>query len=175
MKTISAILFLCFMFSASAQKYQDTQYFTKEIYISSFIRENDTTIFLYEKGNFERPRATPGHGVKNIKALYENIAVLLEKEFPIKPDSKTIDMIKNIMLDLVYNGKGEICFYEYRMSPATYNGIPDLEHKLYRFITAFKTEGMLKYDLRQGIPLDSCSAAGCGFKPAIRSMWQSEK
>jgi len=159
------------MFYASAQKYQDTQYFTKEIYVS--VISDSTTIYLYEKGDCKEPHVTFGHGM-NPHALYQNIAVLLEKEFPTKPDPKIIDMIKDIQLDLVYNGKGEIRFYKYRMSPTTYSGIPDLERKLYHFITAFKTEGLLKYDLRQGTALDSCSAAGCGFKPAIKYMWQSE-
>lgn len=173
MKTTLIILFTGFTISIFAQR-QNTEYFTKEIYISTMF--NDTTVFLYEKGNYIQPRVMLGHGVKNPKALYENIAILLEKEFPIKPDSKTINMIKNIQLDLVYNGKGEIRFYSFRMSSTTYNGIPDLERKLYHFITAFKAKGMLNYDISsEGAPLDSCSFAGSGFRPAIKYMWQSKE
>ncbi len=164
-------IFVSVLFFASAQKYQDTEYFTKKISVSSMF--SDTVVFLYEKGNHTWPRATPCHGMRNLKALYENIAMLLEKEFPTKPDSKTIDMLKDICFDLVYNGRGEVRFYHYRMKLATYRSIPDLERKLYRIITAIKAEGMLKYDLRQGAPLDSCSPAGCGFKPAIKFMWKS--
>lgn len=164
-------IFVSIVFSTSAQKYQDTEYFTKKISVSSMF--SDTVIYLYEKGDYIWPRATLGHGMKNLKAFYENITVLLEKEFPTKPDSKTIDMLKDINFDLVYNGRGKIRFYHFRMSLATYRGIPDLERKLYHIITAIKTEGLLKYDLRQGIPLDSCSATGCGFRPAIKVLWKS--
>jgi len=165
------------MFSASAQKYQDTQYFTKEIYVSSFIRENDTTLFLYEKGNYTKPRTMLGHSIppQQIKPFYDDLSGFLQKEYPQRPDEKVVNLLNKVNLILVYNGRGEIRYYQFRLPPTALQESPDLEQKLYNIITALKKQGLSKYELNQGAPIDSCTHIGTRFLPSIRKLWQSEK
>ncbi len=170
------LIFVSVLFSISAQKYQDTKYFTKEIYVSSFIRENDTTIFLYEKGNYIEPHVMLGHGFapRHIRTFYDDLAVFLQKEYPQRPDSQVIKLLNNIDLNITYNGRGEIRYYQYKVPPIALQEIPDLEQKLYNIITALKKQGLSKYELNQGAPIDSCTHIGTGFRPSIRKLWQSE-
>lgn len=145
----------------------DTQYFS----CRDFHSKNGTTIYLYEKGNVERPQSIDQYAsVSDIRGFYHYLGQLIEKEFD-KLDANSLDVLGKTTIHLFFNAKGEIVFYRVYLQKDALNLIPNLESHLYHIVSDLKRNGMKAYGLSFS-DTSKIALAGFAFKPVLRNMFE---
>lgn len=145
----------------------DTQYFS----CRDFHSKNGTTIYLYEKGNVERPQSIDQYAsVSDFRGFYHYLGQLIEKEFD-KLDANSLDVFGKITIHLFFDAKGEIVFYRISLQKESFDLIPNLESHLYQIISDIKGNGMKAYGLSFS-DTSKIAQAGFAFKPLLRYIFE---
>ena len=121
----------------------DTQYFSCRDYHT----KNGTTIYLYEKGNAERPQSVDEHAsISNWDGFWKNLSQITEKVFQDVPE-EDLKHLSRISFTFYYDIEGNIDYYEIHFGKNLLKDYPNLENQLYQVVSKLKEHGVREYGI----------------------------
>ncbi len=158
------ILSFCLVSYGQIPKSYDTKYFTCYDYSSKL---DSKSIYLYEKGNVERPFPLDRYGnISKWKELFKYIAQIVKKEFP-TIDDEMMASISKTHVTFNYDSNGKVLFYSIRLPKNVLDNYPEIEKPLFNVVSALKEHGVREYDLEFS---DKSKPGEFGF--ILRSIFQ---